>query len=81
MMIIMHSAVPTYFVPAPLLPQLEQCPDAMSLLDASNTMHPETKGGRKESLIQIKFVPVSAGDEFLLKGIHSGSKTRLVGSF
>eukprot|EP00571_Detonula_confervacea_P004956 CAMPEP_0172322098 /NCGR_PEP_ID=MMETSP1058-20130122/45025_1 /TAXON_ID=83371 /ORGANISM="Detonula confervacea, Strain CCMP 353" /LENGTH=370 /DNA_ID=CAMNT_0013037747 /DNA_START=139 /DNA_END=1251 /DNA_ORIENTATION=+ len=71
---------PTYFVPAQLLPQIEQCRDAMSLLDASNIPHPggegeEGCGGRTKSLIKMKLVPVHAGDEILLKGINYGSKT------
>lgn len=70
-----HSEAPTYFVPAPLLPQLQQCRDAMSLLDACN-LNPDGEGGRKESLIKMKFVAVGPGDEIVLKGIHFGSKTR-----
>ncbi|KAL7541437.1 hypothetical protein ACHAXR_010934 [Thalassiosira sp. AJA248-18] len=67
------GAAPTYFIPAPLLPQIEQCRDAMSLLDASN-MHPEG-GGRTKSLIKMNLVPVHPGDEIPLKGINYGSKT------
>jgi len=68
------GAAPTYFVPAPLLPQIEQCRDAMSLLDSSNS-HPEEEGGRTESLIRMKLVPVHPGDEVPLKGINYSSKT------
>ncbi|KAL3776795.1 hypothetical protein HJC23_011924 [Cyclotella cryptica] len=64
---------PTYFVPADLVPHLEQCREAMISLDASQ-MH-NSNGGRKESLIQVNFISVKPGDEFILKGIHSGSKT------
>ena len=70
-----NSAAPTCFVPAALIPQLERCRDAFSLLDASN-LHPEEEGGRTKSLINVKLVPVNAGDEILLKGINYGSKTR-----
>lgn len=64
-------------MPASLLPQIEQCRDAMALLDASN-LHPdgEEGGGRRESLIKMKLVPVRDGDEIPLKGISYGSKTR-----
>ncbi|KAL7533860.1 hypothetical protein ACHAWF_004644 [Thalassiosira exigua] len=71
------GAAPTYFVPAPLLPQVEQCRDAMSLLDASN-INPEEDGGRRKSLIDMKLVAVHHGDEVALKGIRFGSKTRYV---
>ena len=78
-----NSATPTYFIPAQLLPQVKQCQDAMSNLDASNIMYHSSEGdskctsaGRNESLIQMKFVPVNPGDEILLKGITYGSKTR-----
>ena len=49
----------------------------MALLDASN-LHPdgEEGGGRRESLIKMKLVPVRDGDEIPLKGISYGSKTR-----
>lgn len=69
---------PTYYVPAQLVPQIERCRDAMSLLDAS---HDESEegcsggGGRTNSLIQMKLVPVHPGDEIALKGISFGSKT------
>ena len=46
----------------------------MMLLDSS-CLHSE---GRRESLIKANFVAVKPGDEILLKGIHSGSKTRYV---
>lgn len=78
-----NSAAPTYFIPAQLLPQIQQCQDAMSNLDASNNMYHSSEGdskctsaGRNESLIQMKLVPVNPGDEILLKGITCGSKTR-----
>lgn len=77
-----NSAAPTYFIPAQLLPQIEQCRDAMSLLDACN-MHDHEGGGeseavvgRNKSLINMKLVPVHSGDEFELKGISYGTKTR-----
>ena len=72
-----NREAPTYFMPAPLLPQIEKCRDAMSLLDASN-LHPNGTDckGRNESLIKMKLVPVSGGDEIPLKGIRYGSKTR-----
>jgi len=83
------GAAPTYFVPAELLPQLEQCREAMSLLDSanyatttlvstlkSNPSHEnKDESGRKESLMNMNLVPVKPGDEFPLQGIHSGSKT------
>eukprot|EP00581_Thalassiosira_minuscula_P011177 CAMPEP_0183721010 /NCGR_PEP_ID=MMETSP0737-20130205/13457_1 /TAXON_ID=385413 /ORGANISM="Thalassiosira miniscula, Strain CCMP1093" /LENGTH=407 /DNA_ID=CAMNT_0025950973 /DNA_START=5 /DNA_END=1228 /DNA_ORIENTATION=+ len=65
----------TYFVPAQLMPQIEKCRDAMSLLDASNT-HTDEEGGRKTSLISMNLVPVYPGDEVPLKGIHYGSKSK-----
>ncbi|KAL9182268.1 hypothetical protein ACHAXT_012920 [Thalassiosira profunda] len=68
------GSTPTYFVPAQLLPQIEQCRDAMSALDASNA-HPENGGGRNRSLIKMNLVPVRPGDEVLLKGIGYGPKT------
>lgn len=66
-----NRAAPTYFVPAQLLPQLEQCRDAMSLLDASNISPPGEEGaGRTKSLIKMKLVPVHPGDEIPLEGIN-----------
>ena len=68
-----NREVPTYYAPAELIPQLKQCRDAMMALDSS-TLHSASK--RRESLISSNFVAVRPGDEFMLKGIHSGSKTR-----
>jgi hypothetical protein len=70
--ILLDREAPTYYAPAELIPQLEQCRDAMMALDAS-CLHPN--GGRK-SLVGANFVAVRPGDEILLKGICSGSKTR-----
>ncbi len=78
------SAAATYFVPGPLLAQIERCRDAMSALDAS-TLNPPAdddvgRGGStsrtRKSLIEMKLVPINAGDEIPLKGIKYGSKTR-----
>jgi hypothetical protein len=44
----------------------------MMALDASS-LHSKSK---RESLIKANFIAVKPGDEFMLKGIHSGSKTR-----
>jgi hypothetical protein len=84
--ILPQSAAATYFVPAPLMPQIERCRDAMSALDASTLdIPPDTDGEAcggssraRKSLIRMKLVPVSAGDEIQLKGMKYGSKTRFV---
>jgi hypothetical protein len=46
-------------------------------LDASSLHSKSTR----ESLIEANFIAVKPGDEFLLKGIHYGSKTRYIASF
>ena len=73
----------TYFVPAQLLSQIEQCRDAMSKLDASNLSQDSVDRGensdsstRSKSLLKMNLVPVHDGDEIPLKGIHYDSKTR-----
>lgn len=73
----------TYFVPAQLLSQIEQCRDAMSKLDASNLSQDSVDRGensdsstRTKSLLKMNLVPVHDGDEIPLKGIHYDSKTR-----
>ena len=83
---IVNSAAPTYFVPAQLMPQLKQCQESMSNLDAMNIQQQQTDedGGecsdngnnRRESLINMNLVAVNPGDEIELKGINYGSKTR-----
>ncbi len=74
---------PTYFVPAQLLPQIEQCRNAMSLIDSFtiakksddkySTNNVKSEG--RENLLKMKLIPVKPGDEFPLKGITYGSKT------
>jgi ribonuclease BN (tRNA processing enzyme) len=74
----------TYFVPAQLLPYIENCRISMSALDAATTIT-TTSGGdcdeqrrnctRKTSLINMNLIPVNDGDEIPLKGIKYGSKT------
>ena len=73
-----RSQAPTYFVPAQLLPQIEKCRDAMSSLDAvcAASAGENDESPRRMSLIKMNLVPVKAGDEVQLKGIHYGSKTR-----
>lgn len=68
---------PTYFVPAQLLPQIEQCRNAMSLVDSFTTTTSDNKIKNKgrENLLKMTLVPVNPGDEFPLKGITYGSKT------
>jgi len=68
---------PTYFVPAQLLPQIEQCRHAMSLIDSftTTTSNDENKNNGRENLLTMTLVPVNPGDEFPLKGIAYGSKT------
>lgn len=69
---------PTYFVPAQLLPQIEQCQNAMSLIDSSTTTSSsddENENKGRENLLKMTLVPVNPGDEFPLKGITYGSKT------
>lgn len=68
---------PTYFVPAQLLPQIEQCRNAMSLIDSFTTSKKsdDNKSEGRENLLKMKLIPVKPGDEFPLKGITYGSKT------
>jgi len=68
---------PTYFVPAQLLPQIEQCRNAMSMIDSftTTTSGDENKTTGRENLLKMTLVPVNPGDEFPLKGITYGSKT------
>jgi hypothetical protein len=76
-----RSATATYFVPAPLLPHIERCWEAMSALDgASNADDDDAAGGgsssRTRSLIEMKLVPIRAGDEVPLKRVRYCSTTR-----
>lgn len=75
---------PTYFVPAQLLPQIEQCRNAMSLIDSFTIARKSddnkystnnVKSEGRENLLKMKLIPVKPGDEFPLKGISYGSKT------
>lgn len=68
---------PTYFVPAELLQQIEQCRNAMSLIDSFTTTSSDNENRNKgrENLLNMTLVPVNPGDEFPLKGITFGSKT------
>ena len=67
------------------MPQIKQCQEAMSNLDAMNTQQQQTEDegecsdnghSRRESLIKMNLVAVHPGDEIVLKGINYGSKTR-----
>ena len=80
-----RSATATYFVPAPLLPHIERCREAMSALDGVSNADDDdddAAGGgsssstRTRSLIEMKLVPIRAGDEVPLKRVRYGSKTR-----
>jgi len=66
------------------MPQIKQCQEAMSNLDAMNIQQQSDEDGgecdngnsRRESLINMNLVAVNPGDEIALKGINYGSKTR-----
>jgi hypothetical protein len=78
-----NSEAPTYFVPAKLLPQIEQCRNAMSLLDSFTILTTTSDGygntnknsTERDKLLKMTLVPVQPGDEFPLKGLTYGSKT------
>lgn len=75
-----HREAPTYFVPAQLLPHIEQCRNAMSGIDSFTTKMTTSDNDRKSStgrdnLLKMTLVPVNPGDEFPLEGITYGSKT------
>ena len=77
-----RSATAAYFVPERLLPHIERCREAMSALDgASNADDDDDAAGggsssRTRSLVEMKLVPIRAGDEVPLKRVRYGSKTR-----
>ena len=72
-----RSATATYFVPAPLLPHIERCREAMSALDGASSSD-GAAGGRTGtgSPLGMNLVPVRAGDVVPLKRVAYGSKTR-----
>jgi ribonuclease BN (tRNA processing enzyme) len=74
----------TYFVPAQLLPFIENCRISMSELDAVTTTTTTSDGdckeqqsncARKTSLINMNLIPANDGDEIPLKDLNYGSKT------
>ena len=75
---ILLREAPTYFVPAQLLPQIEQCRNAMSLIDSFSMKASDDEKDNQESrkgLLKMNLVAVNPGDEFPLEGITFGSNT------
>lgn len=58
------GSTPTYYVPAALVPKLEEARMLMSSIDAFND---GSEGCRSESLLNMNIVGVNAGDEIELK--------------
>jgi len=73
------STPSTYYVPAALVPKLEEARKAMSSIDAFNA---GSEGCRSESLLNMNIVGVNSGDEIELKLRKvSGGKQLLLRAF